>query len=300
ALAAGSHAKVRYEGTVRQPRELALDAVVSFSPVAESAIVYRDGAEFTRYSWLDREGIPIPPARPGAEIRLVAWSSERGDSATMGVVVWPSEYRDAASVRRLAGRRELLVRAPVHNPIMPAVVTDWVPALRGARPVPDSMAAAAPREHSAAGAPAPSAPAAVAETVFVAPARLAAQRAAERAASVSRGPGIEIFTPLDGAVLAVDRVYIGVKGEPNVPLVLYDGVKPIDTVRTRIDGVFDFIAVPLAPGPHRLRVAMKSSWGQERWDSIAVHVTGLPARFEAPSRVTLVADGRSAAVVDVR
>src|SRR5207253_1422180 len=171
ALAAGSHAKVRYEVTVRQPREFALDAVVSFSPVADSAIVYRDGAEFTRYSWLDREGIPIPPARPGAEIRIVAWSSERGDSATMGVVAW----------------------------------------------------------------------------------------AAERAASVSRGPGIEIFTPLDGAVLAVDRVYVGVKGEPNVPLVLYDGVKPIDTVRTRIDGVFDFIAVPLARGPHRLRVAMKNS-----------------------------------------
>src|SRR5207245_11129292 len=115
ALAAGSHAKVRYEVTVRQPREFALDAVVSFSPVADSAIVYRDGAEFTRYSWLDREGIPIPPARPGAEIRIVAWSSERGDSATLGVVVWPSEYRDAASVRRLAGRRALLVRAPVHK-----------------------------------------------------------------------------------------------------------------------------------------------------------------------------------------
>src|SRR5207245_1961618 len=147
ALAAGSHAKVRYEVTVRQPREFALDAVVSFSPVADSAIVYRDGAEFTRYSWLDREGIPIPPARPGAEIRIVAWSSERGDSATLGVVVWPSEHRDAASVRRLAGRRELLVRAPVHNPIMPAVGTDWVPAFRGARPGPDSMGAPAPREH---------------------------------------------------------------------------------------------------------------------------------------------------------
>ncbi len=302
-LTAGPHAKVRYEVTVRQPREFALDAVVSFSPVADSAIVYRDGAEFTRYSWLDREGIPIPPARPEAEIRIVAWSSERGDSATMGVVVWPSRQGDAASVRRLAGRRELLVRAPVHNPITPAVVTDWVPALREARPVPDSAVAADPREHVVPGAPArsaPAAPAAVAETVFVAPARLAAQRAAERAASVSRGPGIEIFTPLDGAVLAVDRVYIGVKGEPSVPLVLYDGVKPIDTVHTRIDGVFDFIAVPLARGPHRLRVAMKNSWGQERWDSIAVHVTGLPARFEAPSRVTLVADGRSAAVVDVR
>ena len=45
---------------------------------------------------------------------------------------------------------------------------------------------------------------------------------------------------------------------------------------------------------------MRNSWGQERWDSIAVHVTGLPARFEVPSRVTLVADGRSTTVADVR
>src|SRR5204863_9049751 len=104
----------------------------------------------------------------------------------------------------------------------------------------------------------------------------------------------------DGTVLSADRVYVGVKGEPNVPVVLYDGATLIDTARTRIDGVFDFVAVPLARGPHRLRVAVKNSWGQERWDSIAVHVTGLPARFEVPSRVILVADGCSAAVAYVR
>src|SRR3989442_10014349 len=45
---------------------------------------------------------------------------------------------------------------------------------------------------------------------------------------------------------------------------------------------------------------MRNSWGQERWDSIAVPVTGLPARFEVPTRVPLVADGRSTAVADVR
>ena len=122
----------------------------------------------------------------------------------------------------------------------------------------------------------------------------------ERLVSLVRGPGIEIFAPTAGAVMSVDRVYVGVKGEPGAALVLYDGATPIDSGHMRIDGVFDFIAVPLGRGPHRLRVAMRNSWNQERWDSIAVHVTGLPARFEAPSRATLVADGRSAAVVDVR
>src|SRR5947199_411467 len=82
-LVGGRHAVVRYEVTVRQPLGTPLDALVGFSPVADSAIVYRDGVQFTRYSWIDNEANPIPPARPGTEIRIIAWASERPDSATM-------------------------------------------------------------------------------------------------------------------------------------------------------------------------------------------------------------------------
>src|SRR6266542_1223280 len=139
------------------------------------------------------------------------------------------------------------------------------------------------------------------ERVTVPAARTAAQREAERRAAFMRGPGIAIFAPADGAVLSGDRVYVGVKGEASAKVVLYDGATPIDTVQTRVDGVFDFIAVPLARGPHLVRVSTKNSWGQERWDSIAVHVTGLPARFEVtPTPMQLVADGRSKAALEVR
>src|SRR5207245_6800140 len=86
-LVGGRHAVVRYEVTVRQPLGTPLDALVGFTPVADSAIVYRDGVQFTSYSWIDNEAIPIPPARPGAEIRIVAWSSERRDSAAMSLYI---------------------------------------------------------------------------------------------------------------------------------------------------------------------------------------------------------------------
>jgi uncharacterized repeat protein (TIGR01451 family) len=305
----GGRPKVRYEVTLRQPQDDPLDAVMSFSPLADSAVVYRDGVRFTSYSWLNNDAIPVPPARPGAEIRIVAWSSERRDSATLRIVTWPSARAVSDMIRRLAGRTTSSVRAAVHNPRLPVVVAVGVPTAGRALPAPDTAVAVVP---AAAGAvPAPDtaaaadpsghgAPAALAETVLVAPARSPGDRATERQAALVRGPGVEILAPQDGAVLTEDRVYIGVKGEPNAPLVLYDGGNLIDTVHARIDGVYDFIAVPLARGPHRLRVAMRNSWGQERWDSIAVHETGLPARFEVPSRVTLVADGRSTAVVDVR
>src|SRR6266511_3458307 len=57
---------VRYDVSIRQSHGVALDAVVVFSPRADSAVVYVDGVQFTKYSWLER-AIPIPFARPGAE-----------------------------------------------------------------------------------------------------------------------------------------------------------------------------------------------------------------------------------------
>ena len=137
--------------------------------------------------------------------------------------------------------------------------------------------------------------------MVVTPARTAVERTAEGRASLVRGPGVEIFAPVDGTVLRADRVYVGVKGEPGARVVLYDGTAPIDSASVRIDGVLDFIAVPLARGPHRLRARIKNSWGSERWDSIAVHVTGLPARFAvSASRLTLMADGHTVAATKAR
>src|SRR5438445_2434343 len=277
-LIGGRRAVVRYEVTVRQPVGTPLDALVGFTPVADSAIVYRDGVQFTRYSWIDNEAIPIPPARPGSEIRIVAWASERRDSATM---------------RLHLHRTVLMIRAAVHNPVRPVVLAAGEGAGAHARPLAaGQVLAAVTADTVLAAAP---------ETVVVAPARTPADRAAEARTSLVRGPSVAIFAPTDGTVLGADRVYVGVKGERGATVVLYDGAARVDSAPVRIDGVIDFIAIPLARGPHRLRVQMKNSWGNERWDSIAVHVGGLPAKFAVSgSRLALVADGHTVAATKVR
>ncbi|MDH5235500.1 MAG: OmpA family protein, partial [Gemmatimonadota bacterium] len=128
-----------------------------------------------------------------------------------------------------------------------------------------------------------------------------AERAAEAQRAFLDGPAISIFSPGDGVVLPSDRVYVGVRGEPGAPIALFDGDSLIGQANLRIDGVHDFIAIPLAPGPHRLRVSMQNSSSRERWDSIAVHVTGAPARFTWESvPVSLVADGNTEKTVRVR
>src|SRR2546425_4870306 len=290
-LVGGRRALVRYEVTVRQPLGTPLDALVGFTPVADSAIVYRDGLQFTRYSWIDNEAIPIPPARPGTEIRIVAWASEQPDSATMSLYVIVG--RDSAMRWPHVSRPVLLARAVVPNPPRPVVLSAWGHA--GAR---ELSPAAAP---VADGVTADPVVAATPETVAVAPARTAADRATEGRTSLVRGPGVAIFAPSDGTVLGVDKVYVGVKGERGATVVLYDGAAPIDSAPVRIDGVVDFIAIPLTRGPHRLRARMKNSWGTERWDSIAVHVTGLPAKFAvSASHLGLVADGHTVAATKVR
>ncbi len=290
-LVGGRRAVMRYEVTVRQPLGTPLDALIGFTPVADSAIVYRDDVEFTRYNWLDNEAIPIPPARPGAAIRIVAWSSERPDSATM--LLYVIARRDSGMTWARVVRPVPVARAVVHNPSQPVVLSAWGDA--AARDLPP---AAAPR---ASGGTADPSVAPAAETVVVPPARTAADRAAEARTSLVRGPGVEIFAPADGTVLGTDRVYVGVKAERGATVVLYDGAAAIDTAPVRIDGVVDFIAIPLTRGPHRLRAQMKNSWGTERWDSIAVHVTGLPAKFAvSASRLTLVADGHTVSATNVR
>ncbi len=131
--------------------------------------------------------------------------------------------------------------------------------------------------------------------------RSASDRAAEAQRALTSGPAVTVFAPADGAVLASDRVFVGVRGEPGAKVELFDGAKLIAPAQMRGDGVSDFIAVPLTRGPHRLRVRMMNSWGQERWDSLDVHVSGRPARFASEhSPVVLVAGGQPTDTLHVR
>ncbi|MCZ6915840.1 MAG: hypothetical protein O7I93_03600, partial [Gemmatimonadetes bacterium] len=131
--------------------------------------------------------------------------------------------------------------------------------------------------------------------------RTADERNLDRMRDSVSGPGVVIFGSEDGRVSPQDRLYIGVRGEPGSPVALWDGVVRIGEATLGADGVYDFVGVPLAAGPHRLRVSMENSWASERWDSITVHVAGPVAEFVVPNDPSaLVADGRSTTEIRVR
>ncbi|HUL02907.1 MAG TPA: hypothetical protein VLV16_06720 [Gemmatimonadales bacterium] len=289
-----SHGLVRYEVNVRKAARLPLDAMIEFSPVADSALVFVGDSQYTRYSWLGNTAIPLPADVPRTDYRIVAWSSARSDSAKATLRVGRSRQAFRAPVGHGAPAASL-AWTPVA--LRRVAVSDSAPAgqmidvLRG--PVPagwPNLAAALPEDWQP-----------VAVRVTVPGARSAPRHSAGLAALLATGPSVRIFAPGDGSVLASDRVYVGVKGDADAPVVLYDGAKRLDSVHVRVDGVYDFVAVPLARGPHLLRVRMTNSWGAESWDSIALHITGLPARFSAADGpITMVADGHTLATVRVR
>ena len=114
----------------------------------------------------------------------------------------------------------------------------------------------------------------------VAPLRNVAERDGEERNAFIAGPGVRITSPMDGAIVATNKVYVGVKGEAGTTVTLYEGTREIGTGVLRPDGVQDFIGVELAPGPHRLRARIVNSWKNERWDSVSVHRSGIPAAIE--------------------
>ena len=140
-----------------------------------------------------------------------------------------------------------------------------------------------------------------AEVARVPSLRSAEERAAERRREFLDGPTVRFTDPGDGQVMARDRIFVGVKGESGAAVSLFDGDSLLEKTTLRIDGAHDFIAVALAPGPHRLRVSMQNSANRERWDSVAVHVTGAPEKFVPEhARTTFTADGQSIESLRVR
>lgn len=160
----------------------------------------------------------------------------------------------------------------------------WTTPRADFRLVPRRIAAAAPcgcaDSATVVQAGAPVRAAAAITAPRIAPLRTAAERDADDRSAFINGPAVRISSPTDGAILATNRVYVGVKGEAGTTVTLYEGGKQIGEAVLRPDGVQDFIGVELAPGPHRLRARIVNSWKNERWDSVAVHRSGLPASLE--------------------
>ncbi len=139
------------------------------------------------------------------------------------------------------------------------------------------------------------------QVVRVATARRAGEAGTNSQAVLLTGPGVEIFAPADGAVFSGDRLFVGVRGEAGAPVTLFDGDSAVARGTIRVDGVYDFVSVALSPGPHRLRVLTRSSWGQQRWDSVSAHVSGSPTTIAlSPDSLRMIADGHSVAVLRAR
>src|SRR5207244_3513760 len=172
----------------------------------------------TSYAWADRTAIPLPVGRPRSDFRIVAWSSGRSDSATatlrVGKSRWPVRVRVSDAARPDAPSPWVTLVVRQTRPDYSALSGQVVEAAREPVPVPDSSqpVAQAPRLRESS----PSDP------VTVPRARVQVVRPVGHGAPFAVGPGVEIFAPLDGTVLASNRAYVGVKGEPNAPVVLYD------------------------------------------------------------------------------
>jgi len=134
----------------------------------------------------------------------------------------------------------------------------------------------------------------------VAPLRSEEERVRDGGANFLTGPGVQIFTPMDGLVSGTNRFYLGVRGEPGAPVRLFRDAEWIADATLRPDGVQDFVGLELHRGPQHFRVEMRNSWGQLRQDSIAIHYSGEATELRPEhDRVTLVADGRTSATLRV-
>jgi uncharacterized repeat protein (TIGR01451 family) len=230
------------------------------------------------------DSLPRPSAVPdGAEVEIVIVPSATG---------WPTLTLSLPSGWRVIPGTTRLDNAPATDPTISTVtggglLAQWIFPDQPMTPVVVKLGTAGAVDLS--------------EAVVVSTLRTADERQQDRSRSFIAGPGVEMFSPSDGAVLSSDRVFVGVRGEPGAPVALFDGDSLIDQADMRIDGVHDFIGVSLDRGPHRLRVRMLNSWKQERWDSMTVHVSGAAARFELPSGpITLTADRHARRTVRVR
>jgi uncharacterized repeat protein (TIGR01451 family) len=231
----------------------------------EGRFSFRDVRVGTHALRVDTAGMPAEfgfarPADAIVRVRMEGWTSPRVDFRLVP--------RAGAGLATTAAPAERVAAGPAE----PAPVRDSVPAVR------DS----------------------VSRTPTVAPARTEEARAAAEATSFANGPAVRFFAPMDGSVIATNRAFVGVRGEPGASVRLFDGDSLIGDAQLRPDGVWDFIGVELAAGPHRIRVEMKNSWGQTRADTLALHVSGAAERFEVGRVAALHADAPRADTVRAR
>lgn len=136
----------------------------------------------------------------------------------------------------------------------------------------------------------------------VTPLRTAAERDDEKARAFTEGEPVRVVVPADGGVVATNRANVRVQGEPGAAVKVFRGDSLVAEGTLRPDGSMDVIGVHLPEGPSVVRAWMRNSWGRERWDSVAVHRSGAPAKIESATdgRIVMRAEDRAVTVVAVR
>ena len=296
-LAPGESRTIRYNGvlTSARSRTITNEATASAddgritSLVARATVRVRRGFEVENRTlvgkvWVDRNRNGHQDAGETGLAGVDGWSSDGATGATDAEGRF--SFRDV-----LPGQHALrldMLRVPAGLRIaeiggdMVVVRADgWTLPAVDFRLVPDSSASPCTCPDTAPGRSAAAAPVAQQGQSAAAP----VQGVVNQDVLLS-GPGIAFIAPAAGSVVHAARIYVGVRGEANQRTRLYLGDSLVAEATLRPDGVHDFIGVPLAPGPHRLRAWMMNSWGRARWDSVLVHRSGPAAAFtldpEAP------------------
>jgi uncharacterized repeat protein (TIGR01451 family) len=114
---------------------------------------------------------------------------------------------------------------------------------------------------------------------------MAQQAAAPQGRSINFGTGTTVITPgmptariaapADGSIIATNKVFARVEGEPNASVQLYDNGKVVGKQDLRGDGTADFIGLDVKPGPHLLEGVIAATGGEQR-TSVRFHVSGDP------------------------
>ena len=148
---------------------------------------------------------------------------------------------------------------------------------------------------------APGARVAPVTSVTVPPLLTLAERAEQARAELIVGPSVHFSAPRDGSVLTATRFYVGVRGAAGAHVRILDGATFLREGTLRGDGRLDVINVELAPGLHHLSVRTAASDVDAQADSIAVHISGAPAKFLMPAAVPVLrGDAPDALPVRVR
>ncbi|MBW7888436.1 MAG: hypothetical protein H3C35_08760 [Bacteroidetes bacterium] len=111
-------------------------------------------------------------------------------------------------------------------------------------------------------------------------------------AGASFSQKLKIVQPQENEVSMLTRQAVIINGAPGVKIILRANGIAVDTGVVRVDGIYDFLNIPVAAGPVTFTVASLSGFPET--DSVKIHISGEPSSIELNLQSDkLFADGKS-------